>query len=232
MRIKQELPVRPLLCIKSRLILLGKTWCEVNEIYTYTWTTIVAVDNVSRRTRTDPSIRRSMTTMLTAQRGTSPDTWPMQRPDYSLWHQMLISVLGTSCVTILTAIVPSSGVSFILSLGTVSCPITQLIHGDTQARGWTGPLSWVTLPQYIIWRPDRCIIFINKRNQDCQKWKDLLSELRTGSLIPTRKWCWSFTKLWLRLSCQGHYCHFKSMLESWALRGVIWGLRGFLQPIL
>lgn len=155
-----------------------------------------------------------------------------------LWHQMLLSVLGTSCVTILTAIVPSSGVSFIFSLRTVSCSITQLIHGDTQARGWTGPLSWVTLTQYIIWRPDRCIIFmceilcINKRNQDCQKLKDLLSELRTGSLIPTRKWRWFFTKLWLGLSCQGHYCHFKSMLESWALRGVIWGLRGFLQPIL
>lgn len=56
----------------------------------------------------------------------------------------------TLVVLVLTAVAPSSGVSFILSLGTVSCPIAQLINGDTQAGGWTGPFSWVTLPLYII----------------------------------------------------------------------------------
>lgn len=63
---------------------------------------------------------------------------------------VLMSNVLTLVVLVLTAVAPSSGVSFILSLWTVSRPITQLIHGDTQARGWTGPFSWVTLPHCII----------------------------------------------------------------------------------
>lgn len=68
-----------------------------------------------------------------------------------LWYTCP-NVYWTLVVLVLTAVAPSSGVSFILSLGTVSRPITQLIHGDTQARGRTGPFSWVTLPCYIICR--------------------------------------------------------------------------------
>ena len=58
-------------------------------------------------------------------------------------------------VLVLTAVAPNSGVSFILSLGTVCRPVTQLIHGDTQTRGWTGPFSWVTLPWHIICRQNK-----------------------------------------------------------------------------
>lgn len=136
--------------------------------------------------------------MLTAQRGTSPDTWPMQRPDY--WMTTLQEhcfcdircrkVYLTLVVSVLTAIVASSSVSFILSLGTVSRPITQLIHGDTQTRGWTRPFSWVTLPQYIIWRQNRFIIFvceglqINKGNQNQNLWQQ---EFAWGRLLEIKR---------------------------------------------
>lgn len=66
----------------------------------------------------------------------------------------------TLVVLVLTAVAPSSGVSFILSLGTVSHPIAQLINGDTQARGWTRPFSWVTLLRYIICGQNKFIIFV------------------------------------------------------------------------
>lgn len=46
-------------------------------IYTYTRATVVAVDDIARRTSAGPSIRRGMATMFTAQRGTFPDTWWM-----------------------------------------------------------------------------------------------------------------------------------------------------------
>ncbi len=65
----------------------------------------------------------------------------------------------TTAVLVLTAVALSSGVTFILSLGTVNRPITQLIHGDTQARGRTGPFSWVTLTLHIICRQNELIIF-------------------------------------------------------------------------
>lgn len=61
---------------------------------------------------------------------------------------------------VLTTVASSSGVSFILSLGTVSGPITQLIHGDTQARRWTVPFSRVALLWYVICRQNKFIIFV------------------------------------------------------------------------
>lgn len=66
----------------------------------------------------------------------------------------------TLVVSVLTAVAAGSAVSFVLSFGAVSCPITQLIHGDTQARGWTGPFSWVTLSRHIIWGQNQFIIFV------------------------------------------------------------------------
>lgn len=72
---------------REKFLELANSWSDLQSqtksptkwrIYTYTWATIIAVHNVSRRTGTGPSIRGSMTMMLTAQRGTSPDTWPMQ----------------------------------------------------------------------------------------------------------------------------------------------------------
>lgn len=80
--------------------------------------------------------------------------------EYISVAQYLWYVYMTLVVLVLTAIASSSGVSFILSLGTVSRPIAQLIHGDTQARGWTGPFSWVTLLLYIICRENKFIIFV------------------------------------------------------------------------
>lgn len=137
----------------------------VKNIYTYTRPTVVAADSVSGRTRTSPSIWGSMTTMLTAQRGTSPDTWPLDKPHqwntillkFMLWYWLPLSLL--KAILILTAVVSSSGVGFILSFRTVGCSITQLIHGDTLARWWTGPFSWVALPWYVICKQNRAIIF-------------------------------------------------------------------------
>lgn len=61
--------------------------------------TVVAADDVSQRTSAGSSIRWSVTTMLAAQRGTFPDTWPMHRAEVNNWANCTHPcVLDTSCV--------------------------------------------------------------------------------------------------------------------------------------
>lgn len=53
----------------------------------------------------------------------------------------------------LTAIAASCGVGFILSIGTLSSPVTKLMQRDAQAGGRTGPFPWVALLWNVICRP-------------------------------------------------------------------------------
>lgn len=62
-------------------------------------------------------------------------------------------------VLLLTAVASSSGVGLILSVWTLGCPITQLVHGDTQAWGRTGPFSRIALTRYSVCRENK-VIFI------------------------------------------------------------------------
>lgn len=145
---------------------------------------------------------------------------------------------------VLTAVAPSSGVGFILSIGTVSRPITQLIHRDTQARGRTGPFTWVTLPRYIICRQNKfclCRLTHSKgksENRAAESYPDIrllrmkryeVCEVCMQPYLP-RNVLLILWKLWPGLYCQGNYCHFKSMQGIGALRGSHGGSEGFCSP--
>lgn len=102
-----------------------------------------------------------MAVVLTAQRRTSPEAWKKKT-----WKVNTTPGGLTCCNTRylgyiylnLTAVASCSGVAFVLSIRTVCCPITQLIQWDAQARGRTGPLSWVTLSHHIICTLNQLVI--------------------------------------------------------------------------
>lgn len=52
----------------------------------------------------------------------------------------------------LTAVAAGRGVALVLSVGAVRRPVTQVVHGDAQAGGGTGPLARVTLPLHVVCR--------------------------------------------------------------------------------
>lgn len=93
-------------------------------------------------------------------------------------------------VLLLTAVASSSGVGLILSVWTLGCPITQLVHGDTQARGRTGPFSRIALTWYGIYREYKVIFTAFDHTRDNREQKQAgttAQELYTCHICALRK---------------------------------------------